>query len=62
MANPGGVRGFGATVVGWLIVAVIVYFFFGFLIGTIRWVFRFIVVVVLIGALLTVWFKLRGDD
>lgn len=62
MANPGGVRGFGATVVGWLIVAVIVYFFFGFLIGTIRWVLRLIVVFVLIGALLTVWFKLRGDD
>lgn len=62
MANSGGVRGFGATVVGWLIVAVIVYFFFGNLIGTIRWVFRFGLVVLLIGALLTAYFKLRDGD
>jgi hypothetical protein len=62
MVKPGGVRGFGATVVGWLIVAVIVYFFFGFLIGTIRWVFRFVIVLFLLGGLLTLYFKLRDDD
>ncbi len=62
MAKTGGIRGFGATIIGWLIVAVIVYFFFGFLIGTIRWVFRFIIVLFLLGALLTVYFKLRDGD
>lgn len=62
MAKSGGVRGFGATVVGWLIVAVIIYFFFGFLIGTIRWILRLIIVLVLMGALLTAYFKLRDGD
>ena len=62
MAESGGARGFAASVVGWLIVAVIVYFFFGFIIGTIAWLLRLVVVVVVIGALLTLYFRLRDGD
>lgn len=50
-----------ATVVGWLIVALIAYFFLGFLIGTLRWLVRFAVVVIVIGALLTLYLRLRDD-
>ena len=55
-------RGAGATIVGWLIVAVIVYFFFGFLIGTLRAIVRFGLVIIVIGVLATLYFKLRDDD
>ncbi len=50
-----------ATVVGWLIVAFIIWWFFGWIIGTIRFVLRMIVFLVVLGALLTVYFRLRGD-
>ena len=51
-----------ASVIGWLIVAVIVYFFFGWILGTIRVVLRLFLLLVVIGALLALYFKVRGDD
>ena len=51
-----------ASVIGWLIVAVIVYFFFGWILGTIRVVLRLFLILVVIGALLALYFKVRGDD
>jgi hypothetical protein len=56
------VRSRAASVVGWIVVAVILYLAFGFVIGTIRWILRFVIVIVMIGALLVLYFKLRGDD
>ncbi len=51
-----------ASVIGWLIVAVIVYFFFGWILGTIRVVLRLFLILVVIGALLALYFKVRGGD
>ena len=63
MAETRGARGIAASVVGWLIVAVVVYLLFGTVIGVIRWVLRLVVIVVVIGGLLWLWFRLRaGPD
>ena len=35
-----------ASVIGWLIVAVIVYFFFGWIFGTVRVLLRFVAILV----------------
>lgn len=48
-----------ATVVGWLIVALLVYWFLGIIIGTIAFIVRFIVWIVLLGLLLAAYFKLK---
>jgi hypothetical protein len=57
-----GPRSLLASVVGWLIVAVIVYFFFGWIVGSVRVVLRMAGIVLVIGVLLFLYFKLRGDD
>ncbi len=51
-----------ASVIGWLIVALVVYFFFGWIFGTVRVLLRFAAILVVIGALLWLYFKVRGDD
>lgn len=61
MSSSGG-RSFLASVVGWLIVAIIVWVFFGSILGTIRFVVRMLVFVFVIGALLTIYFRLRDGD
>jgi hypothetical protein len=55
-------RSFLASVVGWIVVALIVYFFFGWILGTLRFVLRILVIVVVIGGLTRLYFKLRSDD
>ena len=54
-------RSFGASVVGWLIVAILAVVFFGGLLGFIAFLLRAIVFLFVIGALLTLYFRLRGD-
>ncbi len=61
MARNGG-RSFAATVVGWILVVLLVYFLFGFLIGTIRWIIRAIAIFVVVGVLGALYFKLRRDE
>ncbi|MGB3734941.1 MAG: hypothetical protein WA964_08300 [Ilumatobacter sp.] len=61
MASSSG-RSVLATIVGWIIVALIVWFFFGWILGTLRFLLRIIVVLVVIGALASLYFRLRGDD
>lgn len=61
MATSSG-RSLLATIVGWLVVALIVWFFFGWILGTFRFVLRIVVILVVIGALISLYFKLRGDD
>lgn len=50
-----------ASIVGWLIVAIVVYLLFGFLVGTLFWLLRVALVLVLLGGLLALYVKLRGD-
>ena len=51
-----------ASVIGWLIVGVVVYFFFGWIFGAVWVALRFVMILVVIGALLALYFKVRGDD
>ncbi len=61
MSSSGG-RSILASVIGWLIVAVIVWFLFGGVFGAIRFIVRMLVFLFVIGALLTVYFRLRDGD
>ncbi len=51
-----------ASIIGWLIVALIVYFFFGWIFGAARALLRFVAILVVIGALLWLYFRLRSDN
>lgn len=51
-----------ASVVGWLIVALLAYWFLGIIVGTIAFMVRFIVWIVLLGVLVTVYLKLTSPD
>lgn len=48
-----------ASIVGWLIVAIVVYLFSGWIIGTLFWLLRMLFVVALLGGLLWLYFRLR---
>ena len=61
MSSSGG-RSLLATIVGWLIVIVVVWFLFGGIFGAIRFIIRMVVFLFVIGALLTVYFRLRDGD
>lgn len=61
MSSSGG-RSILASVVGWLIVLVIVWFLFGGIFGAIGFIIRIIVFLFVVGALLTVYFRLRDGD
>lgn len=60
MGTSGG-RSVLASVVGWLIVAIVIWVFFGWILATIAFLFRAFIFLVVIGALLGIYFKLRGD-
>lgn len=51
-----------ASVIGWIIVALIAIWLFGMVIGWIRFVLRSIAWFVLIGLLLAAYFALRASD
>lgn len=59
MAETRGARSLLATVVGWIVAALIVWFLFGWLVGTLLWVLRTILVIVVILGLLMLYFKLK---
>ena len=62
-APPSRPRSLLASVIGWLIVAIVVYFLFGWIVGTVRVLLRFLLIVAVIGGLLWAYFRLRaGDD
>ncbi|MEP1125880.1 MAG: hypothetical protein ABJH68_18525 [Ilumatobacter sp.] len=61
MATSTG-RSLLATIVGWIVVALVVWFLFGWVLAALRAVLRIIVILVVIGALAALYFKLRGDD
>lgn len=60
MATTPG-RSMLATVIGWMLVVLVVWFLFGWVVGAIRAIVRFAAVLVVIGVLAALWFRLRAD-
>jgi uncharacterized membrane protein YdjX (TVP38/TMEM64 family) len=60
--DQNGARSIFATIVGYVVVAVIVLVLFNSVVGTILWLFRLVVIVVVILGLLTLYFKLKSPD
>jgi uncharacterized membrane protein YdjX (TVP38/TMEM64 family) len=60
--DQNGARSILATIVGYVVVAVIVLVLFNSVVGTILWLFRLVVIVVVILGLLTLYFKLKSPD
>ncbi|MBT4983678.1 MAG: hypothetical protein HOJ85_00280 [Ilumatobacter sp.] len=61
MSSSAG-RSILASVVGWMIVAFIVWVFFGSILGAIGFIIRMVLFLIVVGALLTVYFRLRDGD
>jgi hypothetical protein len=51
-----------ATVVGWVIVALVVYWLLGAVIGTIRFLIRFLVWAIVLGAMVVLYLNLKSPD
>ena len=60
--DGGGARSLLATVVGYVIVAIIVLTMFHFVIGTILWLFRTVVIVVVLLGLISLYLRLKSPD
>jgi hypothetical protein len=60
--EPSSARSLLATVVGYLIVAVVVLVLFRFIVGTIFWAFRAVVVIVILLGLVTIYVRLKSPD
>lgn len=60
MANSRSARSILATVIGWVVVAIVVWFLFGALVGTILWILRTILIIAVILGLITLYFKLKS--
>ncbi len=59
MAEVRKSRSFLATVIGYVLLAVIVWFLFGWLVGTILWVLRTVLIIVVVLGLFTLYLKLK---
>ena len=57
-----GARSITATIVGYLLLAIIVLILFHSIVGTILWLFRTIVIIVVVLGLLTVYLRLKSPD
>lgn len=55
-------RSLAASVVGWLVVILIVWFVGGALLGALAWLIRILLVVAVIGGLIWVYFRLKAAD
>jgi hypothetical protein len=60
--QPSAGRSVLATVVGWVLVGVIVVVLFNFVIGTLFWLIRTVLIVVALLGLLTIYLKLKSPD
>jgi len=60
MAEVSRPRSFLATVVGYLVVAIIIWFLFGWLVGTILWILRTALIIAVIVGLVALYLKLKG--
>jgi len=50
-----------ASIVGWVIVGLIVFLVFGGIVGTLVWLVRMAFVLLVLGGLVWVYFRLKGD-
>lgn len=57
--SPNGARSLLATIVGYVILALVVIWLFNFVAGTIYWILRTIIAIVVILALITLYLKLK---
>lgn len=63
MATQGnGARSLLATIVGYIIVAVVVLILFHFIAGTVFWLVRTFVIVAILVALLAIYLRLKSPD
>jgi hypothetical protein len=60
MSSTGG-RSILATIIGWLIVIILIWVFFGWIFATIRFLLRAFLFLVVVGALIALYFRLRQD-
>ena len=60
MASSSG-RSVLASIVGWILVALVVWFLFGWILGALRFIVRIIVILVVLGALASLYLRLKGD-
>lgn len=60
--QPSAARSVLATVVGWVLVGIIVVVLFNFVIGTLFWLIRTVLIVVALLGLLTIYLKLKSPD
>ncbi len=51
-----------ASIVGWVIVAILVYWLIGLIIATIGFLLRFLIWGILLGALITLYLNLKSPD
>ncbi len=51
-----------ASVVGWIVVALVAYWLLGAVIGTLRWVIRAVVWIVVLGVLVSLYARLKSRD
>lgn len=58
----GNARSLTATIVGWVIVAIIVYLLLGALMTALSLLVRFVIWAVVIGALITLYLNLKSPD
>jgi hypothetical protein len=58
--EPGATRSVLATIVGYFLLAIIVLVLFHFVIGTILWLFRTAVIIVVLLVLLTLYLRLKS--
>jgi hypothetical protein len=55
-------RSVAKTIVGWLIVAVLAFWLLGIVVGTVKFIVRFLVWIVVLSLLVTAYLKLSSDD
>jgi hypothetical protein len=60
--QPSAARSVLATVVGWVLVGVVVVVLFNFVIGTLFWLIRTVLIIVALLGLLTIYLKLKSPD
>lgn len=60
--EPSATRSVLATVVGYVLVAIIVVVLFNFIVGTFFWLIRTVLIIVALLGLLTIYLKLKSPD
>jgi hypothetical protein len=59
-AVPDRARSLLATVVGWVLAALVAFWLLGALIGTLRFVLRVVITILVVGALVTLYLRLKS--